>query len=95
MNQTVLLPSENVICRKIADETFLVPIQGNLANMRKIFALDAVGEFVWRRLDGKNSLEDIHEEIFNAFEVSRERAWKDLLRFKDELIREKLIAETA
>lgn len=95
MESSVYSPSENIICRKIVDETLLVPIHGDLANMRRIFALDAVGEFIWRRLDGRKALEAVHEEVVEAFDVDRDRAWEDLRRFRDELAGENLIVKSA
>ena len=52
----VYCPSGHVMMRNIADETILVPISGNLANMERIFTLNDVGACFWRLMDGKRSV---------------------------------------
>lgn len=95
MLKSTYLRNEKVICRKIVEETLLVPIQGDLANMRRIFSLNPAGEYIWLHLDGEKSLEDILEGMLDAFDVTRQRALKDIFRFREELVQEKLIVEVS
>jgi hypothetical protein len=83
--------ADKIVVRKVVDETILVPISGNLANMQRIFALNPMGEFIWEKLDGQTSLKDIHISIRNYFEVDAAQAEKDLIDFIDELMTAGLI----
>ena len=84
---------EQIVGRRIAGETILVPIRGNLADMERIFALNPMGEFIWERLDGKNSLETICRSITAEFAVDSAKAEEDVKRFIGELIDQDLAFE--
>ncbi len=73
--------AENIVSRKIAGETILVPIRGKLADMQNIFTLNTVGAYIWDQLDGTKSLAHILESVLDHFEVSRQEAEKDILEF--------------
>jgi hypothetical protein len=84
---------EEIVTRRIAGETLLVPIYGDLANMERIFALDPVAEFIWEQLDGENSLKDIRDGVLDAFDVNEEQAETDIFEFIEELLKADLIEE--
>jgi hypothetical protein len=88
---TTYQKKENIVTRHIAGETLLVPIYGDLANMEKIFTLDPVAAFIWEQLDGKNSLENIRDDVLDKFDVGKEDAETDVAEFIDELVEAKLI----
>jgi len=77
--------NENFVFRKIKNETILVPIKDNVGDMEFIFTLNEVGAFVWEHLDGKNRLLDIKNMISEEFEVSSQKAEKDLCEFVSQL----------
>ena len=81
----------DIVYRKVAGETILVPISGRLADMQRIFALNPVGEFIWDELDGSRTLQQIREDIQSSFDVAREEANADLEAFIAELLKEGLI----
>jgi len=74
-----------IITRFIAGETLLVPIAENLSSMKKIFALNPVGAFIWETLDGKAGFDTICEGIISRFDVSQNEAALDLKTFLNEL----------
>ena len=82
---------EEIVTRKIAGETILVPIRGSLADMQKIFSLNPVGEFIWQEINGQKALQQISESIQSVFDVSQEQADADVQDFITELLREGLI----
>jgi hypothetical protein len=86
---------ERVAGRRIAGESFLVPICGSPADMENIFVLNPLADFIWQRLDGKHSLEAIVGEMIDEFEVSRERAAGDALEFVERLLQNDLVEELA
>lgn len=81
----------DIVYRKVAGETILVPISGRLADMQRIFALNPVGEFIWDELDGSRSLQQVSEDIQCYFDVNGEEADADLEAFIAELLKEGLI----
>jgi hypothetical protein len=84
--------NDNIVSRKIADELFLVPIKGTLADMQRIFTLNPVAEYIWKELDGKN-LNDICTGVTSTFSVKREQAESDICEFVSELLDADLIRE--
>jgi len=85
----------DIVYRKVAGETILVPISGRLADMQRIFALNPVGEFIWDKLDGSRSLHQISDDIQRFFDVTGEEANADLEGFIAELLKEGLIEEVS
>ena len=85
--------NDDVLSRHIADEALLVPLRGRLADMQSLFALDPVAEFIWQRLDGKQSLADISAAIVESFEVQADEAEVDLREFVAALVQAGLAAE--
>lgn len=82
---------DEIVSRKIAGETLLVPVMGELADMQRIFSLGPVAEYIWEHIDGKKNVSEITDEIVAVFDVSRQEAETDLLEFLDELIDKGLI----
>jgi methyltransferase-like protein len=50
-----------------------------------------VAAFIWEQLDGKNSLENIRDDVLDKFDVGKEDAETDVAEFIDELVEAKLI----
>jgi hypothetical protein len=76
---------QDVVLREIAGEVFLVPIRGRLADLQELFVVNDVGEWIWERLDGSRSLDELAEGVSTTFEVSREQALLDIEGFMSEL----------
>ncbi len=81
-----------VVSRTVVGETIVVPIRGKLADLRRIFALDPVADFIWKKLDGTMTLGKIRDEIVDTFEIDDDTAAADLLEFVDHLLKEGLAA---
>ena len=77
--------ADGLLTRAIAGETIVVPIRGRLADMQNIFAINSVGEFVWERIDGRRSLDEVVRDVAGQFDVDEGRARADVLEFVDEL----------
>ncbi len=77
--------NEDVVFRRISDESILVPIKDNVGDLRFIYNLNDVGTFIWQRIDGKSQLMDIKRMLVHEFEISPSQAEKDLLEFIDHL----------
>jgi hypothetical protein len=77
--------NENFVYRKIGDETVLVPIRDNVADMDSIYNLNEVGAFIWEKIDGRRRLIDIKEMIVSEYNVRSNEAEKDLLELVGQL----------
>ena len=76
----------DVVCRRVATEIFLVPIRQNVREVG-IFTLNEVAAFIWDRLDGKHTTDDLVREVHGAFEVDAETASQDVETFMAKLFK--------
>ena len=83
--------SPDVVHRRVAGESILVPIRGSVADMQHLYALDAVAEHAWSCLDGKTSVEGVAESIAELFEVDVNKAQPDLCAFLEQLLEQGLV----
>lgn len=86
VREKVFARNGNIVSRRVAGETILVPVTGRLADMQRIFALNALGEFIWELLDGKTALPEIRDKVVDAFDVDAARAESDIRDFLAELL---------
>jgi len=89
--QKVFRKKEEIVSRKIAGETILVPISGKLADMQRIFSLSPVAEYIWNQLNGERNLQEISSSILSVFDVEKEQADADVQEFIGELLEKELI----
>lgn len=82
---TVPRKRDDLLTRQIAGETIVVPIRGKLADMQNIFAINVVAEFIWERMDGRRTLDQIAVEVAAHFEVDEKQARSDVMDFTTEL----------
>ena len=82
---TVPRKRDDLLTRQIAGETIIVPIRGKLADMQNIFAINVVAEFIWERMDGQKTLDQIAGEVAAHFEVDDNQARSDVVEFMTEL----------
>jgi hypothetical protein len=85
--------SKDVVTRQIVGETLLVPIRGDLAGSQRLFALDAVGEFIWQQLNDATDLAAICEAVVERFDVGLQCAEEDVRQFISELQQAGLVRE--
>ena len=93
ISEKIWCPSGHVVTRKIADETILVPVSGNLANMQRIFTINEVGASVWAMMDGKKTEKEIRNALQQVFDVEEVQLNKDLFDFIEQLKQSDLILE--
>ena len=75
----------NLLTRQIAGEVIVVPIRGRLADMQQIFALNEVGEHVWRLIETRQSVDEICRDVAQVFDISPVQAATDVREFLAEL----------
>lgn len=84
--------TDETVSRHIAGETIIVPIKGKLADMQKIFTMNAAAKYIWGLLDGRRNLDTILNEVLIHFDVQRQRAEADIGELIAELMEEDLIS---
>ena len=85
-----LCRTKNVVRRDIAGEVFLVPIRGHLADLHDLFIVNEVGSFVWERLDGSRTVDDLVTDVTAEFEVGLGQAHADVTAFLGRLLEAEL-----
>ncbi len=84
--------SENVVTRRIAEQTLLVPVTANVADLNSIYMLNDLGTRVWELIGSENSLDQIVETITNEYDAGPEEVTSSVLEFLNSLCDAKLIA---
>lgn len=77
--------SDRVVARRVSGELVLVPLAGHGEALQAIYSLNAVGAFVWERLDGRAPGREVVAALVAEFEVPLERAEADYLGFVETL----------
>jgi hypothetical protein len=96
MNMAVRYRKKDKIAgRSIAGESFLIPVCGTPAEMEKIFVMNPMADFIWQRLDGRQTLEAIMAAILEDFAVEPEQARADMADLIGQLLENGLIEEAA
>jgi hypothetical protein len=74
-----------IVTREIAGETILVPIRQGVGDLSCIFTLNETGSFLWGLIDGERSIDDLVQEVCEAFHVPDEAAARDVAGFLSEM----------
>ena len=69
------------VTRRIADETLLIPIRGQAADLDAIYVLNDTAAFLWSQLDTTGDVAALGAVLCEAFEVSPEQAAQDVTDF--------------
>jgi len=89
-------PSDKIVAREIEGELIIVPLVSGIGDMEdELFTLNETGREIWKRLDGKKSLQTIINELCLDFEAPREEIEKDVLGLTEELIKRQMLAAAA
>lgn len=83
--------SNQLIFRKIDEESILVPVQDNIAKMDSVYALNEVGTFVWEHINGINNINQIAELITTVFNVGINESKQSVFSLIQDLEKNKLI----
>jgi Coenzyme PQQ synthesis protein D (PqqD) len=83
--KSVLSRSQSVVTRKTGNEYVLVPITNNIADMTSVYTLNDTGAFIWEKIDGIRSVEEIVFLLTQEYDVDFEIASKDVFEFADKM----------
>ena len=79
--EAVFARSARIVGRRIAGEYVLVPLVTHGADLDAIYNLNAVGAFIWERLDGRTAGAQIVAALLESFAVEPGQAEADYLDF--------------
>ena len=91
--EDVYIQQDDLVFRNVGGEAMIIPIKGKLADMRNIYALTMVAEFVWNKLGQNVSVSNILDDIVSEFDVTKEVAEKDLKELFVDLLNDELISK--
>jgi hypothetical protein len=86
---------DQIAGRNIAGDSFLIPVCGQPSDMENIFVLNPLADFIWQRLDGRQTLAAILAVIIENFDVKVEQAQDDMTELIGQLLGNGLIEEVA
>jgi hypothetical protein len=91
--KSILSHSPSVVTRKTGYEYVLVPITNNIADMNSVYTLNETGAFIWEKINGKRSVEDIITALTTEFEIDKDTASEDMFSFIDNMKKYLIISE--
>ena len=80
-----VLPSPDVVARRVAGEYLLVPVRSGAAEMDYLFTANEIGSEIFGLLDGARDGCAIARHLSEEFEVDEETARRDVLEFLQDL----------
>lgn len=90
------IPSDNIVVREIEGVCIIVPLVRGIGDLEEdIFSLDDEGREIWRRLDGKTTLDQVILALQSMYTDENGVIEKDVLGFIDELLTRKMLVEVA
>jgi hypothetical protein len=90
---SILSRSQSVVTTKTGNEYVLVPVANNIADMNSLYTLNETGAFIWEHINGKNSVEDIINEMTKEYEVDYATASNDVFSFIDDMSKYLAVSE--
>ena len=76
--------------RDVSGEGGLVVLPG----LAEVKVVNPAGSFIFRRLDGNHTVDEIVQAVCEEFEVSEENAARDIEEFLGELARHRMLADS-
>jgi hypothetical protein len=94
LERAIFARADSAITRRLDDETVIVPVRNNVADLISIYTLNGTGSFVWELLDGSRPLSEVWQRVSEDFEVDPLQAREDVLALISDLEGEGLIRMT-
>jgi capsid portal protein len=87
--------STAAVCRKIAEETLVVPIRGKVGDLNCIFSLNSLASELWNQMDQEFSAQELIDWVLAGYDVTPEVAAADVTAFLNDLASVGLITATS
>lgn len=83
----------DVVCRKVGEESILVPVRHNAGDLDSVFTLSPVAVRIWQLLDGTRDAREIADALSGEFDVDSATALSDVNELLEALRSVDLIVE--
>ena len=87
--------NSNVVDRIVAGEHLLVPVSGDVVDMRQLFSLNPTAQTIWKALAHASTEDQVVEAITSEFNVEVAVAQKDVKELLATLLERKLIQQVS
>ncbi len=92
----VYAASGDVVVRKVGREMIIIPFaSGADDSENEPYFLNATGQVIWRRLDGRRSLKEIAEDLAGEFKAPVNVIEKDVIDFVEKLLARKMLVKAS
>lgn len=89
------VPSEDIVAREIEGELIIVPLVSGIGDMEdELYTLNDTGRDIWRLLDGKNTLQDVTDQLAEEYQAEPGEIEQDVRGLVEELARRRFLVET-
>jgi len=89
---TICMPSEDVVARRIDDEMVIVPLSAGVGDLEgDLYTLNLTGQAIWQKLDGRLTLRQVAAVLATEFNVPLSELENDVLEFAFELVQRGLL----
>ena len=86
--------SGDVVVRKVERDVIILPFASGVDDAEnEPYFLNATGQIIWRRLDGRRSLKEIVADLAAEFKAPIKVIEKDVIEFVEKLLRRKMLRE--
>ena len=82
---TKLIRNNNFVLRKIAEESFLIPIGDASTQFNGMITLNTTSAFIWRALENAKTEEQLIAEILEIYDSSEDQVKTDINEFLTQL----------
>jgi len=90
---TICVPSEDVVAREIEGDMIIVPLVAGIGDADdELYTLNETGKAIWKKLDGQRSLQQISVELKDQFSSPAEEIKADVLGFAVDMVRRGFLA---
>jgi len=90
LGSTRLTKANDLVTRRVAGETIVVPVRSHVADLDSIYTLNELGSRIWELIDGRNKVADIVLAICEEYEIGPDEAARDVNNFLSALEAERL-----
>jgi hypothetical protein len=88
----VVVPSQDVVARRIEGELLLVPLTPGIGDDGdEIFTLNETGSEIWDRLDGTRTLREVAAELAELYDDPGGAIEADVLGIVGELVKRQMV----
>ena len=88
---STLRRADGFVSRVFGDETVVVPVRAGVANLEKIFTMNAVGSTIWQAIDGTATMQELVGRVVREYAVTEAEASADVSAFVDLLASKGLV----